>query len=71
MRISAEKTRIANIHYLQNWTMSNAKTLFGNSLADSPNVSPCKSRDENPEELLPEKYDWREAYPECVQPAVS
>jgi len=51
--------------------MSNAKTLFGNSLADSPNVNPCKSRDENPEELLPEKYDWREAYPECVQPAVS
>lgn len=43
------------------------KTLFGNSLSDTPNVAPCKSREEKPEEILPEKFDWREKYPECVQ----
>ena len=43
------------------------KTLFGNSLSDTPNVAPCKTREENPDEILPEKFDWREKYPECVQ----
>jgi hypothetical protein len=43
------------------------KTLFGNSLADSPNIPPCKSREDNAEEnIIPEKFDWREQYPECV-----
>ena len=51
--------------------MSNAKSLFGNSLADTNNVSPCKSKDDQAETLLPEKYDWREAFPECVQNATS
>ena len=38
------------------------KTLFGNSLSDTPNVAPCKTREENPDEILPEKFDWREKY---------
>ena len=51
--------------------MSNAKTLFGNSLSDSPNISPCKSKDSSPDEIVPEQYDWRQVYPQCVQEAVS
>ena len=58
--------------FFQNWTMSNAKSLFGNSLADSNNIPPCKSGEANPDDaILPEKYDWREQYPECVQPVAS
>ena len=41
--------------------------MFGNSLSDTPNVAPCKTREDNPDEILPEKFDWREKYPECVQ----
>lgn len=43
------------------------KTLFGNSLSDTPNVPPCKSREDTEETIIPDKYDWRENYPECVQ----
>ena len=44
----------------------NAKTLFQNSLSDTPNVGACKSK-EDEETIIPEKYDWREIFPECVQ----
>jgi cathepsin B len=57
--------------FFQNWSMAQAKTLFGNSLSDTPNISPCKSKDASPDELLPEQYDWRQQFPHCVQPAVS
>jgi cathepsin B len=40
--------------------------LFQNSLSDTPNISPCKSKDDE-ETIIPEKYDWREQYPDCVQ----
>ena len=45
------------------------KSLFGNSLADTPNVPPCKSKDASEDTLLPESYDWRQQYAHCVQPA--
>jgi len=54
---------------LQNWTISNAKSLFQNSLSDTQNINPCKSK-EDVETIIPEKYDWREAFPDCVQPPV-
>jgi cathepsin B len=38
-------------------------------LSDTQNVNPCKSR-EDEESIIPEKYDWREVYPDCVQPVV-
>lgn len=42
--------------------------LFGNSLADSANVPPCKSKDLSAEDmLLPESFDWRQQFPACVQ----
>jgi hypothetical protein len=47
------------------------KSLFGNSLSDTPNVAPCKSREDSDETIIPEKYDWREQFPECVQEPVS
>jgi hypothetical protein len=45
--------------------MLNAKTLFQNSLSDTPNLAPCKSK-EDEEMIIPERYDWREQFPDCV-----
>ena len=47
------------------------KTLLGNSLADSPNIAPCKTKDASPDEILPESFDWRAQFPHCVQTPVS
>ena len=49
------------------------------ALSDSNQIAPCKSsKSLNPEEVieeepidLPDSYDWRKEYPECVQPAQS
>lgn len=55
---------------IQNWTLSNAKTLFQNSLSDTQNIGPCKSKDDE-ETIIPERYDWREQFPDCVQPVAN
>jgi hypothetical protein len=47
------------------------KTLFGNSLSDTPSIPPCKSKEDSEENIIPEKFDWREKYPECVQEPTS
>lgn len=55
--------------FFADWTLHDAKTLMQNSIADSPNISPCKSK-EDEEAIVPEKFDWREQYPACVQPVL-
>jgi len=50
--------------------LADAKTLFHSSLSDTPNIGPCKTK-EDEEGIIPDKYDWREQYPECVQTSVS
>jgi len=50
--------------------MSNAKTLFQNALSDTANVPPCKTKDDD-ETIIPERYDWREVFPNCTQPVLN
>jgi hypothetical protein len=58
--------------FFQNWTISNVKSLFGNSLADSSNVAPCKSKELTSEDMIiPQSFDWRQQFPQCVQEAKS
>lgn len=40
--------------------------LFTNSLADSPQIAPCRSG-EDKESIIPEKYMWREEKEQCGQ----
>ena len=59
--------------------MADVKAMFMSALSDSNNVPQCKtSKKTDPnadwEEMeieLPESYDWREAYPDCVQPVMN
>jgi hypothetical protein len=39
-------------------------------LSDTSNIAPCKSK-EDEEMIIPEKYDWREQYPDCVQQPIN
>jgi len=34
-------------------------------LSDTPNINPCKTK-EDEETIIPDKYDWREMFPDCV-----
>jgi len=58
-------------------TLNEAKTLFMSALSDTNQIPPCKSStgiDETMEEEIidvPDAYDWREAYPHCVQPVMN
>ena len=36
-------------------------------MADSPNIGGCKSR-ENEEIIVPESFNWKEKYPQCMRP---
>ena len=47
--------------------MSEAKRLFEQGLSDNPNIDPCKSGQPDNEVEIPESYDWRQEYPDCVQ----
>ena len=47
--------------------MSEAKRLFEQGLADNPNIDPCKSGSPETEMEVPDSYDWRLVYPNCVQ----
>jgi len=60
----------------QQKTLADAKTMFMSALSDSNQIGNCKTSkhiqpDDSWEEMeieLPESYDWREKYPQCVQP---
>ncbi len=49
----------------QEWTITDAKKLFEQGLSDTQNIVPCKSSEQ--EVIIPESYDWREEYEDCVQ----
>ena len=62
--------------FFENKTMADAKKMFMSALSDTNNIGPCKtSKQMDPsqeiEEMeidLPDQYDWREEYPQCLQP---
>jgi len=51
--------------------------MFMSALSDTNNLGQCRTSkglegdNEEMEIELPESYDWREAYPQCVQAPVS
>ena len=57
-------------------TLADAKQMFMSALSDTNNVNPCKTAKgvqgyEDEEIDVPESFDWREAYPKCVQPVMN
>ena len=59
-------------------TMADAKQMFMSALSDSNQLNTCKTakkqdpQSDEPEMNidLPESYDWRESYSQCVQPVM-
>lgn len=51
--------------FFQDWSLADAKTIFKNSMSDTGNIAPCKSKDEEGV-ILPDKFDAREQWPECI-----
>lgn len=60
--------RQAGNSLFEGWSLADAKSLFKNSLSDTGNVGPCKSRDEEGV-ILPDKFDAREEWPGCISPS--
>lgn len=62
--------------FFKNKTISDVKYLFSSGLSDTNQINPCKTSTNMGQEMqqeemaidVPETYDWREAYPQCVQP---
>jgi len=60
--------------FFEGKTIADVKNLFTGALSDTNQISSCKTSmgTENPEAEekidLPETYDWRKAFPKCVQP---
>ena len=57
-------------------TLADARTMFQSAISDTNQINPCATSmglDGVEEEDIdvPESYDWREAYPDCVQPVQS
>jgi hypothetical protein len=57
-------------------TLADAKTMFQSALSDTNQINPCSSSRgldgvEEEDIDVPESYDWREKYPDCVQPVRS
>ena len=60
-------------------TIADVKYIFASGLSDTNQINPCKTSTNLGPELqseemnieVPETYDWREAYPQCVQPAMN
>lgn len=59
-------------------TLKDAKNMFMSALSDTNNIQHCKTSKKLDDKAqgedfvemeieLPESYDWREAYPQCVQ----
>ena len=59
-----------------NKTIADVKYVFTGALSDTNQINACKtsSGTDNPDAEekidLPESYDWRKAYPKCVQPVM-
>lgn len=62
-------------------TLKDAKNMFMSALSDTNNIQHCKTAKKVDEKAqgedfvemdieIPESYDWREAYPQCVQPVM-
>ena len=62
-------------------TLKDAKNMFMSALSDTNNISHCKTAKKVDEKAqgddfveleieIPESYDWREVYPQCVQPVM-
>ena len=59
-------------------TLADAKTMFMSALSDTNNIPPCKTSKkmdqsaefEEQDIEIPDAYDWREQYPQCVQPVM-
>lgn len=55
-------------------TIADVKYIFASGLSDTNQINPCKTSTNLGPELqqeemnieVPETYDWREAYPQCV-----
>lgn len=52
--------------FFGNWTISDAKSLFEQGLSDTQNIESCRSGT-NKEVIIPESYDWRKEFPDCVR----
>lgn len=57
---------VIQLNLLQNWTISEAKSLFEQGLSDTNNLEQCRTST-NTELEIPETYDWRVQFPECVR----
>jgi hypothetical protein len=63
-------------NFFKDKTIADVKYLFTSGLSDTNQITPCKTSTNLQGELemqemkidVPETYDWREAYPRCVQP---
>lgn len=51
---------------MQNWTISEAKSLFEQGLSDTQQLEPCRSA-QREDIIVPEAFDWRELHPECAR----
>jgi hypothetical protein len=51
----------------ETWTMEDVNDIMNNYLADNPNVPQCRTSSEESETAIPESFDWREQFPDCVQ----
>lgn len=63
--------------FFKDKTMAQVKYLFNSGLSDTNQINTCKTNagmGEGQEEMsidVPESYDWREAYPQCVQKPIN
>lgn len=59
-------------------TLADAKQMFMSALSDTNNIGACKTStgiegvppEEEDQIDVPDSYDWREEYPNCVQPVM-
>lgn len=62
-------------NFFKDKTIADVKYLFTSGLSDTNQINPCQTslsmgQQEQQEEMqidLPEAYDWREQFPQCVQ----
>ena len=59
--------------FFEGKTMLDARQLFSSALSDTNQINPCRSSlgVEGMQEMdidVPDEYDWRQKYPQCVQP---
>jgi hypothetical protein len=52
------------------WKMESVNTILNSFIVDNPQLPPCRTSQEEPENPLPTEFDWREKNPDCVQEPV-